>query len=195
MALSKFVADFSANGSAAGQGNYKPVATSPLLARGRSANIDRDIFGAVRNVPFAAGAVEGDNGVALSPAGARSLSRAGASSVGWHAVLAAVSASSSSGSLATVAAWFGALAPNTATAALASSDAGLAWSAVLAPDFVLLPTHGDSPAIAEQWALAPDSVLHAITDTGVVPIPESVATLIRTLLVSGELRIVHVPAS
>lgn len=191
----KFVADFSANGSAAGQGNYKPVATSPLLARGRSSNIDRDIFGAVRNVPFAAGAVEGDNGVAMSPAGARSLSRAGASSVGWHAVLAAVSARSSSGSLATVAAWFGALAPNTATAALASSDAGLAWLAVLAPDFVLQPTHGDSPAIAEQWALAPDSVLHAITDTGVVPIPESVATLIRTLLVSGELRIVHVPAS
>ena len=144
---------------------------------------------------FAAGAVEYDNGVALAPTGARHLSGVGATTVGWDAMLLADSARSVGSALDAVVAWFGALAPDTATATMTTSAAGLAWSAVLAPDFSLLSTGGTAPALAELWALAPDSALHAVTDTGVVPIPESVAALIRTLLVSGELRIVHVPAS
>ena len=190
-----YTADNSVYGIATGQGNYQPANGSPLMARGRSANIDRDIFGAVRAVPFAAGAVEYDNGVALAPTGARHLSGVGATTVGWDAMLLADSARSVGSALDAVVAWFGALAPDTATATMTTSAAGLAWSAVLAPDFSLLSTGGTAPALAELWALAPDSALHAVTDTGVVPIPESVAALIRTLLVSGELRIVHVPAS
>jgi hypothetical protein len=45
-----------------------------------------------------------------------------------------------------------------------------------------------------ETLLAPNVALLAQVATGAVLVPDSIATLIRTLVVSGELRIVYVPA-
>ncbi len=189
-----YTADYSVYGSGAGQGNYKPLPGSPLLARGRSANGDRDFFGAVRSVPFAAGAIEGDTAAALTPAAARSAMAAAAPALGWSTDLAAASAHSASDALATVIGWFAALAPEGAAMTIVDAGSAAAWQVEIAPADTQQALADTGAALAPEALLAPDSALCALTDTGVVPIPESVGALIRTLIVSGELRIIHVAA-
>lgn len=189
-----YTADYSVYGSAAGQGDYTPRPASPLRGRGHNANGDRDIFGAVRGVPFAAGAIEGNASAALTPASALDAMTAAAAITGWSTQLDATPAHSATYALATVADWFAALAPAGGAVTVTDSGGATAVALALTPADARQPLHDGAAALAPEWLLAPQASLCAVTDTGVVPIPESIGVLIRTLIVSGELRIVHVAA-
>jgi len=195
----KYAADYSAYGTGAGQGNYKPVAGSPLLGRGRNSNSDRDVFGNGRSVPFSAGAVDGETGTSnLVPANAVSASRAAVAPVGWSATLQAASARHPSIALSSVIGWFAALTPASAGSAMWAADAATGWAGALTPDAALHAQFASASAVETGEAVAvtldPAAALHALSDSGPVLIPESIAAIVRTLIVSGELRIVFVPA-
>ena len=132
----KFTSDLSTingyrGGATSGGGDYRPLPGSPLLGLATDANLDADVFGAARTIPFAIGAGEGA-AVAVFPAGARSTSRAGSPTLGWSASLA----------------------PAAARLSTRAASGGVLWATTLAPPRGGIATRVSSPAIGWTVTLA-----------------------------------------
>ena len=95
---------------AAGGGNYRPLAGSPLGGRCVRGNGDTDAGGQIRRMPFTAGAYQTAT-TELLPAVARSAQRASASPVALSLTLAPGKAFSGLGSLAVLVGWNAGLHP------------------------------------------------------------------------------------
>lgn len=94
-----------------GGGDYTPLAGSPLIGRGRAANIDRDQAGGVRSVPFTVGAITSDAVAALDPAASRLATRAGPTRVDLAAALRVDAATLATRAGAAVVGWAARLVP------------------------------------------------------------------------------------
>ena len=169
-----YLDDRSLLGSGAGGGNYRPQAASPLAGRGVRGNGDMDGDGAIRRVPFTAGAYQAQ-AVALMPAGARSATRGAGSGVQLALALAPGSARVAVLSGASVLMWRAdlvpaaarhgqrareaALAPGTVpAAAILTTRGGTAiagWSAALLPAPAIVPQQAGAAALALAMALVP----------------------------------------
>ena len=117
-----------------GGGDYRPLATGGgtyILGRAKSASVDRDQRGVVRNALFAAGALEGTV-AALAPAGARQPSLAASAAAAWATTLAAAGDRQPSRSATSLAGWTAALAPAATREATRSQSPVVGWATTFA---------------------------------------------------------------
>ena len=170
----QFASDRSRYGSGAGGGDYTPLTGSPLRGRGRSANVDTDLYGTVRAIPFAAGAVDAVTAVALAPAGGRCATRSGAGQLSWT----------------------GGVAPARATLAVRDSGAGLGWAGALSPAGAVLATRSDDGLLVLGTPpLAPErGVLTVFDQSAPLLRPALGPAALRTVHITGDFTITEVPA-
>ena len=169
----QFASDRSRYGNGAGGGDYTPLTGSPLRGRGRSANVDTDLFGIVRSIPFAAGAVDAVTVVAVTPAGGRCATRSGAGQLSWK----------------------GQLGPVRAALAVRDAGAALRWAGALSPAGAVLATRSDAGLlILGTPPLAPARGVRAVFDQSAALLrPALGPAALRTVQITGDFTISEVP--
>ncbi|MEY2882599.1 MAG: hypothetical protein RL490_323 [Pseudomonadota bacterium] len=201
-----------AGAAAAGGGDYRPAAASPLVGRGLSANSDRDFDNLARQWPPGAGAflaspapVTAANAVsaqragssalaialALAPQLARQAQRAGVATVGVNFALAADAARHGQSATSAALALAILLAADATRLGLADIAPGLGWAGALLPDPAVQGMVSTASDLALTIPIAPAVALQAqaVTATLVTHLPPGDALLLApaaaTLTLSG----------